>query len=283
MAWRVARSLDQLLHQINEAAPLRAKDADGALGDTAHQARKSDHNPDAGGVVRARDFTHDPGRGADMHRIAEALRLSRDPRIKYVIWDADDPTGMFSSYTSTLGVPPFTWRAYTGANLHTSHMHVSVVADGRADDTTPWQLGMENPEMSLLPIKMGDGTASHPENTTDVALLQYRLNRLLAAGDRITVDGIYGEATRIAVVKAFGLPGTGASDQRGEVITAGLWNRLSNAVVDSRIDQRIADLVLQGGVSETALRQAIANHESSVDAHPHDHTTPSGRTSGPQR
>ena len=86
MNWRVAKSLDKLLMQINAKWPDRSKRDDGSIGDTAHSNRSSDHNPWVGdGVVTARDFTHDPSNGFDSYAFAEYLRLQRDPRIKYVI------------------------------------------------------------------------------------------------------------------------------------------------------------------------------------------------------
>lgn len=136
MSWRVAVSLDVLLAQINEAAPQRSKISDGSIGDADHANRSSDHNPHCGpGVVTARDFTHDPENGADMNEIAEALRLSRDPRIKYVIWDKR----MFSSYSGT-GFNAWEWRPYNGVNLHTAHMHVSVNC-GSHDGSGQWSIG----------------------------------------------------------------------------------------------------------------------------------------------
>jgi hypothetical protein len=89
MTWRVASSLEVLLKQVNEKYPQRSKVADGAIGDAAHASRGSDHNPwvhDGNvGIVTARDFTHDPLHGLDSEHLAEALRLSRDKRLKYVI------------------------------------------------------------------------------------------------------------------------------------------------------------------------------------------------------
>lgn len=130
-AWRVARSLETLLAQINAAYPNRSKAADGSIGDTAHAASVSDHNPDAAGVVRARDYTHDPAHGFDAHAMADHLVASRDPRIKYVI-----SRGRIASST----IAPWQWRTYTGSNRHDHHAHVSVVPDARADNTRPWTI-----------------------------------------------------------------------------------------------------------------------------------------------
>jgi hypothetical protein len=85
MAWRLARSLVVLRDQVNKAAPNRRKGSDGTIGNAAHRNRESDHNPDQQGVVRALDITHDPQNGMDAGRLAEALRVSKDPRIKYII------------------------------------------------------------------------------------------------------------------------------------------------------------------------------------------------------
>ena len=128
--WHVAESLTILLAMVNERARKRSKVSDGTKGDPAHKARKSDHNPNAQGVVTALDITHDPIGGCSAAVLAESLRIARDPRIKYVIWNRR----MFSSYESR-GVPPWTWRPYTGDNPHTKHVHVSVYADDR-----PWAL-----------------------------------------------------------------------------------------------------------------------------------------------
>ncbi|PNB05314.1 hypothetical protein C1X98_30785, partial [Pseudomonas sp. FW306-2-11BA] len=74
-----------LLRQVNEMAPGRDKSSDGMLGDQSHQMRKSDHNPDANGVVTAIDISHDPAHGVDAGDLAETLRQSQDKRIKYII------------------------------------------------------------------------------------------------------------------------------------------------------------------------------------------------------
>ncbi|MGH3928888.1 MAG: hypothetical protein ACRDTF_02800 [Pseudonocardiaceae bacterium] len=139
MAWRVARSLDVLLAQLNARFPGRSKASDGGIGDAAHAARASDHNPDSGGVVRARDYTHDPKAGVDIDRLSDELAASRDPRISYVIANNLIMSG-------AAGPRPWQWRAYQGPNPHRNHMHLSVVTDSRADDPRPWALPMLAPD-----------------------------------------------------------------------------------------------------------------------------------------
>jgi hypothetical protein len=130
---RVAKSLRTLYEQIDALAPQRDKRDDGTIGDARHRARKSDHNPDARGIVRALDVTHDPAHGCDAGKIAEALRLSQDARIKYVIW----ARRIFYA----AGSEPYRWQRYSGSDPHTGHFHLSVVADdARADDARDWSI-----------------------------------------------------------------------------------------------------------------------------------------------
>ena len=130
MSWRVARSLDTLLVEVNTAAPKRSRVSDGAIGDLRHQHEaSSDHNPfvivDGQGVVRARDFTHDPANGCDAGKLAEAIRqlgIAGHPALgqgAYVIWNR-------RIASATLDGRPWDWEPYSGSNPHDHHCHVSV-------------------------------------------------------------------------------------------------------------------------------------------------------------
>lgn len=132
--WRVALSLRTFGDQIMEARGTRTSySKDGTIGDTAHAARVSDHNPDAQGIVRALDFyEHAPG---FVDQVAEAIRARRDPRVKYFIHD----DRMFSSY-STSSRKAWEWGPYTGINGHEDHGHLSVVSTAEADQTYPWPM-----------------------------------------------------------------------------------------------------------------------------------------------
>ncbi|HEY7769481.1 hypothetical protein [Longimicrobium sp.] len=136
-AWRTAESLRTLLRQLNAAHPNRSKVHDGTIGDAAHADRKSDHNPNADRVVTALDVTHDPRNGPDCGRLALALVASRDPRIKYIIWEGR----MCRSYRAKDGTAPWTWTPYTGPNKHTKHLHLSVAGEpGLYDDARLWRI-----------------------------------------------------------------------------------------------------------------------------------------------
>jgi hypothetical protein len=153
MAWRVARSLEKLREQLDAAWPRRGKASDGTIGDAAHASRSSDHNPwhkvRGVGVVTARDITHDPASGADMRMFREALRRSRDYRIKYVVAFGE----IMSSTTS-----PWLWRRYTGPNPHNRHLHISV-HPGPCDDSRPWNV------FGTVPLTAPPKTAPKPPTT----------------------------------------------------------------------------------------------------------------------
>jgi hypothetical protein len=144
--WYLAASLVALRTEINRRWPGRDKRSDGALGDAAHSARESDHNPDysAGGVVRAVDVDKD---GIAVAELLAALR--GDPRVSYVIWNHR----MQRSYSKTIGghtYKPWEWAPYDGPNPHTGHVHVSIKHTRAAEtDTSAWFKAADPRELQL--------------------------------------------------------------------------------------------------------------------------------------
>jgi hypothetical protein len=122
----LAPSLVQLRSEVNAAHPNRDKRSDGWIGDKAHAARTSDHNPSPypNGVVRALDIDKDGMDKAELRRVVLA-----DSRTHYfiqdgLIYDRDDN---------------FRARRYTGNSPHTEHGHISI-RHGKQfeDDRRPW-------------------------------------------------------------------------------------------------------------------------------------------------
>lgn len=126
MSYTIAPAAQALLDQATARWPNRSRASDGTIGDQAHAARVSDHNPDARGIVHAADLTHDPAHGCDNNVNAETVK--DDPRVKYVIWNRR---------ISSPAIDGGAWRPYTGSNPHDHHMHVSVT-DAGENDTSPW-------------------------------------------------------------------------------------------------------------------------------------------------
>jgi hypothetical protein len=129
---RLSKSAIQLREQIDDAFPDRDRTSDGWIGDTRHAARKSDHNPDAQGWVRAIDVDRDlngKGRKPDvMPDLVDQIRVaakSGDKRISYIIFD-----GLICSSKKA-----WAWRPYDGINKHNHHAHISFTVRGDYDNT----------------------------------------------------------------------------------------------------------------------------------------------------
>lgn len=141
--WRLANSLTVLRNQINDFARKRSKLSDGTIGNAAHQAEDSDHNPNSLGVVCALDITNDPAGGLDAHALADRFLAVRHPNLRYII----------SNHRIAGAWTNWRWTAYTGSSdPHVNHIHISVGvgSDGHAqpgtyDDQTLWNVkGVED-------------------------------------------------------------------------------------------------------------------------------------------
>ena len=191
-SWRAACSLLVLRDQLDAMAPGRSRASDGIIGDAEHrQDPTSDHNPDDHGVVHAIDLTHDPAHGADMGAVSEALRASKDPRIKYVIFNRR----IFSATNQ-----PWVWRRYTGtSDPHTGHMHLSVLGGVLGDSQQLWSIGGTTMQVTG-PDPWGDGSPN--EQAAQLRDGFY----LLAAGYQpdgvCTPDGVIKRLERIEAMLA---------------------------------------------------------------------------------
>lgn len=168
---RPSHAIEELEREVDAAHPGRSKVSDGILGDAAHAARVSDHNPDENGIVHAADFSVWDGPDADpaddvANPLAEFLRAKRDPRTKYVIHRGR----MFRGYDKP-NIPAWTWSPYTGPNGHFHHVHVSVYGD----DGSPW--GYPFPAFPSTPQEF---TVS-PEDEAKIAALVAKAIAPLAA------------------------------------------------------------------------------------------------------
>ncbi|UCD24740.1 MAG: hypothetical protein JSW51_02145 [Gemmatimonadota bacterium] len=130
--WQTVPAVTTLGMQIEEVRP-QSYPQDGTVASRLHDqvSPTSDHRPDSEGDV----FAIDVG-GEEGWRIGtvEALRLSKDERIRYLIHQGR----IFSNYPKG-GVPAFEWRPYSGASPHEHHFHVSV-DEAHGDDRSSWHI-----------------------------------------------------------------------------------------------------------------------------------------------
>ena len=125
---RLSKAAAQLREQFDDCFSDRDRTSDGWIGDSRHSARKSDHNPDAQGWVRAIDVDRDLSGKAKpdlMPDVADQLRIlaKSDKRISYIIF-----AGKIASAKSL-----WRWKTYTGINKHIHHCHISFSSKGDED------------------------------------------------------------------------------------------------------------------------------------------------------
>jgi hypothetical protein len=117
--------------------PGRDRRSDGWVGDAAHSARKSDHNPDKDGWVHALDIDENMGKrgpwrnGRTARQLANQLRLyaaSDLPgadRIKYVVYEGRLTSGTYRA----------TWWKWRKGNWgHYQHIHISFTSKAKKDE-----------------------------------------------------------------------------------------------------------------------------------------------------
>lgn len=136
--------------ELDKAFPQRDKSSDGTIGNQAHAAERSDHNPDETGKtpyedadnineVHARDLDDDLRKaGWSMQRVVDIIvgrhRMGKDDRLQNVIYNRH-------IWSRSWG---WTRRDYNGASPHTEHAHFSFRygsgsgTNNPENDTSPW-------------------------------------------------------------------------------------------------------------------------------------------------
>lgn len=183
----LAVNLATLRREIDAHWPRRDRESDGWIGDAAHQARRSDHNPDPRGVVHAIDVDRD---GIDPKLVVRCA--IGHPTVEYVIFDR-------TIWSRRAGFQP---RRYTGDNPHTGHVHVSGRYGAEFEDNrAPWGVATAPvPVASAAPIVGRPGSRTlrliQPRmRGTDVAFVQ----RFIGPKRCGPADGTYGPHTEAGV------------------------------------------------------------------------------------
>jgi hypothetical protein len=153
--WQLTLGLQNLRNQVNVAFPGRDTTSDGTIGDTAHQAETSGHNPDdtPGSrpewdgdpdnlpEVRAWDMDNDLAPGFDCQVLVDHLRAlpGLDSVIRYMIYNR-------RMYHERDGFAP---TPYTGPSPHTEHVHFDGAWTQAADNNTTFDFRLEEISVAL--------------------------------------------------------------------------------------------------------------------------------------
>ncbi len=137
--------------QLDKRFPKRDKRSDGWIGDSAHSARFSYHNPDAKGIVWALDVDENMGigtwrNGRTAKRLADQLLaysasgLPGSERILHVVYENRVASGTYKDF----------WWIWRGSGYgHTQHIHITF-RDGAGNDGRPFPLPILAPSKTLM-------------------------------------------------------------------------------------------------------------------------------------
>ena len=213
MSYYLAPSLEVLRAEINQRWPGRDRTSDGWIGDPAHQATRSDHNPNSRGSVNALDVDED---GIDVPTVFAAIR--RHPSARYVIYER-------RLYHRLRG-----WKAepYDGVNPHDKHFHLSIDQTRAAEqDRRPW--GLLEDDMS-------------PEEARRAAFLGV-YDALYQAASGSTREGRF-MALQVAKLAGANVPDDVDDVDEAQIVAgvlAGLTPEKIAAAIPSTIARQVAD------------------------------------------
>jgi hypothetical protein len=154
--WQLTKGMTNLLSQINAWATGRDKTSDGTIGDAAHQAETSGHNPDdTAGVraewngdpdstpeVRAIDIDDDFRNGVPAQTLVDHIVALRPSYVlRYVIYNR-------RIWHENNGWKP---EPYTGASAHTEHIHFSGAYSQASDNNDSFDYRLEEIPVPLTP------------------------------------------------------------------------------------------------------------------------------------
>lgn len=201
MAWVLTVGLQTVRGEFNQVFPGRDKTTDGSVGNTVHQTSVSGHNPDRTGSaeyrdgdaldeVRAIDVDRDlvPGSDTDWMELVVQFLVKKARAGGYIPF-------RYIIYKGRIWMRTDGWqtRAYTGANDHSHHAHLSGDYTQTADNWTG-SLGLASVRGGATDMLVRKGDSGE-----EVRFWQYVLGDLGYGPQLGEVDGEYGPKMEAAV------------------------------------------------------------------------------------
>ena len=209
--WDTPPSIRSFAAQVDADYPDRPRATDGTVASRTHDQLNpvSDHRPypwTGPGTVRGIDVSVTPEMG---DQITEALRASRDVRIKYVIWNR-----------RSFRPPSWEWVPY-GLAPHDKHFHLSTVALADPDGSL-WQLKGDPDDMDfIISVFKGQNMAFYralqaktgaPGGLADYWGSDYTGQKPNDAEWRAAIDDLFGAALQAGVFTTPGKVGLTEAD-----------------------------------------------------------------------
>jgi hypothetical protein len=167
--WILTLGLQNLRAQVNEAFPARDKTSDGTIGDAAHQAETSGHNPDDT-PGSSPEWNGDPDSTPEVRAWDMDSTLNAPPATAQQVVDHIRHLPNVSSvlrymiYNRKIYRASNGWAAetYDGKSAHTEHIHFSGAFTQAADNNTTFDYRLEE-----IPVALTDADKTWIESRLD--------------------------------------------------------------------------------------------------------------------
>jgi hypothetical protein len=155
-SWKLTDGLQNLRNQVNAAFPDRDKTSDGTIGDAAHQAETSGHNPDDKSGAKA-EWNGDPDstpevRAWDMDSDLRAAPATAQQLVDHIrALPGVSSVLRYMIYNRKIYRASNGWKpeAYAGPSAHTEHIHFSGAYSQAADNNTRFDYRLEEIPVAL--------------------------------------------------------------------------------------------------------------------------------------
>lgn len=245
--WFLNRALSNFRAAVNARYPNRDKASDGTIGDRAHAASVSDHNPDPDGSVDAWDMDTDlNGTGRPATADVEALK---------VVFQAH-PSSRYWIHNRQIATRANGWRRadYTGDSPHLEHVHWNTDQSRETSDAA-WVLPTKgDDDMKTI---FYDGTAYWVgDGVTRRAVQTWPEMMLIQAAGRAGTLSLYknGEIVNTTDARTYGVAVDETPDL--DAATAGKLTESVQALAE-RLAAADNGLPADPAVIERAVRESV--------------------------